>query len=463
MTARPVTGDALTARQELVAAIRSVLADKPQWSACLLAQTGIDDGRPLKLQEIADNAPRYGFERTVTRERVRQVVEKARDALASTSQTLRWKNYRRSVADVLRVLPCSLGDFMVRFGYEDSADQDKMCRRLADITNLFGLEFDFRLLSLGTLGAVVVHERDSVSVTSLRGLDSLVGSTYGELPTTAMALDCSTRILSRVIRASERWEFLDSDDQVFWRRPVLPPRRYQNTGNKVLTVLCALFAAADRANSCDLEQSIIRQRSLRNRHIPARVIELIAQKSGLFVVADGEIRRSDTWSWCHVSDNDCILLDVCSRHGPVVSSDLLYRELIRGGISSPVARGLMVRSPFLTHSQPGVGFKRGIYKGVMAVGGKAERTQDRQTRSGVLRLRMTARAMVVGRLFCSERPGLDGTWQIRNGQIFLDGEITVAGHMVTGLSPIIRSLGLRNGDLLELRPTGHDGVLSVAG
>lgn len=452
----------VTVRQELAAAIRSVLSDRPQWSECLLARTGIADGQPRKLQDIADNAPQYGFERTVTRERVRQVLDKAKHAVRATTQTSQWRNYHRVTSAMLPSLPCSVEDFMSSLGYDDCQDPRRLCMGLAEITKLFGLDFAFRFAYIGTVGPLVIHERDEARILPLQGLDRLVGSTYGEISETSKALDCSIEVLSRAIQVSERWEFLDTNSRYFWKRPVLPPPRYEVTGNKVLTVLCVLFAAADRAYSVDLARSIVRHRSLRNQHIPSQVIELIAQKSGLFVVVDGEIRRGDAWSWFHVSDRDRILLDIIAQHGPVVFSDILYSELIRSGLSKENAGITVACSPFLTHTQSGVGFKRGIYKYVMAVEGNAESSKVSGDRVGRLRIPMTARALVTGRLYCHESPNIDGTWRILRGPDLLKDEITISGHVIAGLCPIIRALGLRKGDILELRTTERDGVLAVA-
>lgn len=456
MTVGPVT-----VRQEFVAAIRSVLSNRPQWSKCLLARTGIDDGQPRKLQDIADNAPQYGFERAVTRERVRQVLEKARCALRSATRTPQWSNFHQATADILPSLPCSVEKFMAHIGYQDCRDPRRLCMELEGIAELFGLDFSFRLAYIGTVGPLVIHERDEAGILPLHKLDRLAGSIYGEVSETAMSIGCSTEVLTRAIQVSERWEFLDRSGRYFWKRPALPPPRYEVTGNKVLTVLCILFAAADRAYSCDLARSIIRHRSLRNRHIPSRVIELIAQKSGLFVVVDGEIRRGDTWSWFHVSDRDRILLDIVARHGPVVFSDILYSELIRGGLSKENASITVACSPFLTHTQSGVGFKRGIYKCVMALDGGAEPSRRDRDSAGGLRIHMTARALLTGRLYCDESPNIDGTWRILHGPDLLKGEIRISGHVIAGLGPIIQTLGLRKGDTLELRTTERDGVLEV--
>ena len=351
---------------------------------------------------------------------------------------------------------------MSSLGYDDCQDPRRLCMGLAEITKLFGLDFAFRFAYIGTVGPLVIHERDEARILPLQGLDRLVGSTYGEISETSKALDCSIEVLSRAIQVSERWEFLDTNSRYFWKRPVLPPPRYEVTGNKVLTVLCVLFAAADRAYSVDLARSIVRHRSLRNQHIPSQVIELIAQKSGLFVVVDGEIRRGDAWSWFHVSDRDRILLDIIAQHGPVVFSDILYSELIRSGLSKENAGITVACSPFLTHTQSGVGFKRGIYKYVMAVEGNAESSKVSGDRVGRLRIPMTARALVTGRLYCHESPNIDGTWRILRGPDLLKDEITISGHVIAGLCPIIRALGLRKGDILELRTTERDGVLAVA-
>ena len=413
------------------------------------------------LQEIADDAEEYGFKRAVTRERVRQVLEMARTRLSRWAPDREWPAYSSTVDRMRSILPCSPGRFVEVFGYPDAPEPTRLFQQLGEIAGSFHLDFDYYLASPPSFGPVVVDSAERPNIEPLWNLNKLVGSTFGDVETTAKELGCSQWLLSSSINASDRWEFLDDRQWYFWKRPALPPPRPNVTGNRILTILCILFAAGERAHSADLEMSIVRHRSLRSEQVPAQVIELIARRSGLLEVENSEIRRGSAWSWSHVSKRDQLLLDIFARHGSVVSSRVLYADLVRGGLSKENASITVALSPFLIHAQSGVGFKEGLYRCVMSQ--EPDRKEaDAVVESGrAVTVRVTARAATTGREYGDGDFGCDGSWKVRSGRDLLPGRVVISGRMIDGLRPVIVALGLRRGDVLEMRPDGGDGVLFV--
>lgn len=453
----PVT----TVRAELTGAIRQFFEGRPSWGECLLHYTGLLDGMRRTLQEIADDAEVYGFERAVTRERVRQVLAMAKERLSRWARQREWPLYTATTDRMRSVLPCSPGRFVEMFGYPQVPKPVRLFHQLGEIAESFGLDFDYYLASPPSFGPIVVRGAEQSVLKPLWNLNKLAGSTFGEIETAAEELECSQGLLASAIHASDRWEFLDEYDRYFWKRPVLPPPRPNVTGNKILTTLCLLFAAGERARSGDLEMSIVRHRSLRNAQIPSRIIELIARRSGLFEVNNGEVRRGEQWSWSYISERDQLLLDIFAHHGSVVSSRVLYADLIRGGLSKENASITVAHSPFLIHAQSGVGFKEGIYRCVMNQEPTSEQTGVAVESSCAVRVSVTARATATGRVYGDEDFGCDGSWMVRNGEDLLSGRVAISGRMIDGLRPVIAALGLRKGEVLEMRPCRGDGVLVV--
>lgn len=450
-----------TVRAEWTGAIRRAFEGRPSWGECLLHYTGLLDGVRRTLQEIADDGEEYGFKRAVTRERVRQVLEMARTRLSRWAPDRGWPAYEATVDRMRSILPCSPGRFVEVFGYPDAPKPARLFQQLAEIAGSFHLDFNYYLASPPSFGPVVVDGAERPNIESLWNLNKLVGSLFGDVETTARELGCSQWLLSSSINASDRWEFLDDRQWYFWKRPALPPPRPNVTGNKILTVLCILFAAGERAYSGDLEMSIVRHRSLRTEHVPAQVIELIARRSGLFEVEDSEIRRGTRWAWSHVSERDQLLLDIFARHGSVVSSRVLYADLVRGGLSKENANITVALSPFLIHAQSGVGFKEGLYRCVMTQEPRREQAGAAAESAQAVRVSVTARAAATGRVYGDGNFGCDGSWVVRSGKDLLSGRVEISGRMIDGLRPVIAALGLRKGDVLEMRPGGGDGVLVV--
>lgn len=450
-----------TVRAEWTGAIRRFFEGRPSWGECLLHYTGLLDGMSRTLQEIADDGEDYGFERAVTRERIRQVLGMARERLSRRAPHREWSVYSATVDRMRSILPCSPGRFVEVFGYPDAPNPVRLFQQLGEIAESLRLEFDYFLVEPPQFGPIVVRGAEQSAMKPLWNLNKLVGSTFGDVETAARELSCSQGLLASAIRASDRWEFLDDYDRYFWKRPALPPPRPNVTGNKILTILCLLFAAGERAHSSDLEISVVRHRALRKEEVPAQVIELIARRSGLFEVENGEIRRGTGWEWSHVSNRDRILLDIFARHGSVVSSRVLYAELVRGGLSKENASITVAHSPFLIHAKSGVGFKEGIYRCVMIQEPTPEQAGAAVESSRAVRVCVTARAAATGRVYGDEDFGSDGSWMVRNGEDLLSGRVAISGRMVDGLRPVIAALGLRRGDVLEMRPGRGDGVLVV--
>ena len=92
------------------------------------------------------------------------------------------------------------------------------------------------------------------------------------------------------------------------------------------------------------------------------VVEAIAERSGLFDVYDGEIRRKSGFDWCSIGRRDLALLRVCVDYGRIVPSSVLYSQLLRHGLTRESAGGVVSYSPFLIHTLSGVGRIEGVYK-----------------------------------------------------------------------------------------------------
>lgn len=355
--------EAPDARTEIVSELRRIFAEKPIWEKCYLARTGLENGRPLILRALGDRAERFGLARSVTRERIRQITALAEEHLRAHSKSVAWPRFRAAAAAARSGLPLTLAEFVGAFGYRGSVRPKPLFATLQRFADICRLPFDFQTKRVGSHGFLVGSGEAAAIFSTLRGLDSVVGALFGEVGPVAAVLDCREETLARAIAMSRRWEFLDEEGRYFWKRPPLPPPNDRSpTGNKVLTVLCVVFAGVKEAAAADLVQSVARHRSLRNRSVPVAVLESIAERSGLFEVEGGRIRRGEGWGGQPVGDRDRLLLGIGERHGRAVSSHLLFTELVRGGLSKTNAWITIACSPFLVHTKSGGARKAGLYE-----------------------------------------------------------------------------------------------------
>lgn len=355
------------ARTEIVSELHRIFAGElPTLEKCYLARTGLENGRPLMLREVAGRADRFGFTRRVTVERIRQITVLAEEHLRAHSESCEWPCFRAAAAAAAAPsdFPLTPAQFVAAFGYPDSEHPKSVFAALERFAGICRLPFDFRTKKVGSHGWWVGSGEAAGAFSMLRRINAAVGNLFGEVAPVAAVLGCRDDALARTIAASPRWELLDEEGRYFWKRPLRlpPPNDRAPTGNKVLTVLCVVFAGVKEAATADLAKSVVRHRSLRNLSVPAAVIESIAARSGLFEVAAGRIRRGAGWGGQAVGDRDRLLLGIGERRGRAVSSRVLRAELVRGGLSQNNAMITIAHTPFLVHVKSGRHRERGRYE-----------------------------------------------------------------------------------------------------
>ena len=437
---------------------------------CFVAYHGIDGAPRRTLEEIGGEGTRYGFDRAVTRERIRQLRSHAEQKLRRDARRIRFARWEPAVEASRRNLPAAVHSFVSWFGYVSPPDPMHVYSMLELCADMFKLDFPFELRTLSGLEPVVVDCATRGEFEALTRLREVAGGPYAELADAARQLGCGEGLLQRVIETSPQWEFLDHAGRYFWKRPRLPPQNYGKTGNPILTSLCKIFSAVKRAFTSDLALSVIRDRMLRKNglltKVPIPVLEGIAERSGLFEIRDGEIARKPELEWCTIGQRDLALLSVCVEYGRVVPSNVIYSRLVQYGLGQENAAVTVAYSPFLVHTQSGVGHKEGIYKFVprpeeidldvlevrVRAGSNACDVTDEDEESDVwVRIPISSRIRLSGRHFDPETIGLTGTWEVRDGIGTEVGCVTISEGTVSGLKPVIDALGLEKDDVLVLR------------
>ena len=471
---------ATTFREELRLAVSHLLKRKAStWQHCFIAYYGLD-GQDATLDAIGLNGEEHGFGRPVSRERVRQVLVKARKAIQADAPLVRFHCWDPVVKQLRAESPIEPEALFSLLGYERPPHVGRAFRRLKEIGEILGLGPPFELRAVASDEEFIFYASQSVSNSWVERLRRVPPTPFAIVAEVAKDVGCEEECLRRVLSVSSRWEFLDTTSQHFWRRPDLPPRDFSRTWNSILTSLCKVFSVGGDASSRDLAMSIGRDRVVRKGgppvQLPRAVVEGIAEKSGLFDVAAGEIRRrADVEPWNSLRERDILLLRVAAMHGRVVSSKDLYSSLVREGLSKGNAGQVVQFSPFLVHTQSGVGETEGIYKFVLDLGSmtgdqRLQAVAPASSPSGhaeervefskaYLRLEISARTLQFGTFFGSEAAVLvDGVWHATFDGVEL-GDVAVSGQQITGLNVVTRALCLEKGDRLELFPVEETRVL----
>ena len=462
-----------TVKAELPHAIEHLLGDRGSSRfRCFAAYHGIDGRTRPTLQEIGDQGAEYGFSAPVTRERVRQVVVGAERTLRRGATRIALAHWTQAVLDAQEHVPATVDRVIDTFGYrscDEPRDVFSMLRLVADI---FSLEFPFDVQTFRDTD--VVTDRTAACVETMdivRRLTTSDNDAYYGTAATAKTVDCEPAVLEAVVGGPFGWEFLDEAHRYFWTTPRLPPRNYAITGNAILTGLCKVYSVAREAATVDLAQAVSRQRGVR-RAVPREVVEGVATRSGLFDSEEGVVMKKEGQAWFCLGERDLLLLQVFVEHGRVVSSQTLQSSLVRYGLTSENAAITIAYSPFLVHTKTGMFRDEGLYKlvcrpddVVMALkeGGRQGGVRPEEPRphtegvKGIVRIPLSPRVRLSGSHFAPVPLEMDGDWRVRGVDGTVIGAVTLSGHLVEGLCPVIDALGLEENAVLELRR--HDGDL----
>ena len=481
----PVNGDDRrvvsepTALGEVRQAVRIVLEarqDLFRTAPCVLAYLGLDDGKIPTLQSLADNANHYGFDRPVTRERVRQIVQRAVQHIRAESGRIHLQKWGEAVEEMKTRAPLSPGDFVAAFGFKPGGKPVQQVAALADWADRLRMDWPFAMLENSTLGRLVVMKRtEETWGETLRQIPKEAGGSYVSVRAAAQALDCETTFLREMLERSPKWSRLDEGGLYYWKQPRLPPRDLAKTRNPLLTTLVRVFSVTERAWSAELVLAIARARIMRKGEdgipdLPVEVVEAIAEQSGLFKARDGEIIRMPAQSWDTLNEHDETLLRVYGEHGRTIPSHVLHGGLIRAGLSQEVARVTVAYSPFCIHTTSGVGYKEGRYKSiaqiseVLAFVGASDRPDDNGTPDDeppLIRIPVDARLRMTGEYVLSNARGLDGPWNVRDSSGNRIAELSLLNGRLVGLSPVLRALGIGRRDVLYLHPCNEGFTASV--
>ena len=464
--------DAKTVKDELLHAMTQLLAKAGtiRQFHCFVAYFGVDGAPRRTLAEIGDEGRKYGFDRAVTRERIRQLRSKAERKLRRDGHRVRFAAWKSAVDATKSRLPAPVHSFVSSFGYVSPPNPTHVFSMLELCADIFRLDFPFEVRTLDGLGPLVVDRAASAEFEALTRLREVASGPYAELTNVVQQLGCEEDSLRRMIEANPQWEFLDDAGRYFWRRPLLPPRNYGKTGNPILTTMCKVFSVTRQVSTSDLSLSVIRDRMLRKNgllaNVPAPVMEGIAARSGLFDVRDGEILRKAEFEWCTIGQRDMALLSVCVEYGRIVPSYILYSRLVQYGLGQENAAVTVAYSPFLVHTQSGVGHKEGIYKFVLRreeidlealetrvdSGSRECNVEDYDAEPDVwMRIPISSRVRLSGRYFDPATTGLDGTWKVQDETGTEVGRVRISEGTVNGLKPVIDALGLGKDDVLVLQ------------
>ncbi len=340
-------GNAVSFKDEILA-VTGLILRNPAHHGALAAYHQLDGGPAVTFAHIGRNGGKYGFQGSVTTERVSQVVALARDRISLKAPRAAFSHWERSVAKAQRAGILPEAGFTAMFGYEEAEfGSGEGYRALKFAAELFGLPFPFDSYSL--TGGTMVTAGDGHAARTLQGKlrHRVSGKGFERTAETAKDLEVARQVVEALVEMDHWFEFLDASRKYFWRRPRLPVVEGGSIANPILICLCKLFSVAPRISVADIQDAMGRCKPVRGK-LPREVLGTILERSRMFSVEGNTVSRLPGRNFRHLTRIDAALLRIGNRHGGAVPARVLIDGLlVEAGLTLEYARLALAHTPFL--------------------------------------------------------------------------------------------------------------------
>lgn len=423
----------------------------------------IDDVLPPRSRRIAtarfgwsgDPIPtleRLGSDYAVTRERIRQLENKARTAIRNrfngacppkVLEALQFVTASSPIAtkDVPQLLvKCRLSEIGLTFSALQTA------------ADLFGTPWNVERVGGGGDEILVSTEdwsrpeyRQAYQALSSLGRNSFfdVNSLQNGMAEPSKVMD----IMIRLIHAHPAYAWLDEHAGVFWRIP----RNPMGQTNKIIFVCQKLFSIAKHLHIDEIHGALRRARTVRS--VPSKnVLFEMLRQTGLFECNGNEVVRKDDVTFSDLSGQDEQLLHAGRRFGTTVKFLELRNELVRGGMSSDEAGLVIHQSPLLFCISHGTyRFLGGSRGDISRKPIEQDQTHVRSDTTHVVEFRVTQRIFLTDKIRLEITVPEGNVWTVVDSRNIEVGTCKTRKGVVSQIGKVLECLKAKTGDTYELR------------
>ena len=254
-------------------------------------------------------------------------------------------------------------------------------------------------------------------------------------------------IMVRLVHAHPTYAWLDEHAGVFWRIPRDP----MGQTNKIIFVCRKLFSIAKRLHIDEVHGALQRARTVQSVPSKNALLEMLRQ-TGLFEYNGNDVVRKDGVTFSDLSGQDEQLLHAGRRFGTAVKFLELRNELVREGMSSDEAGLVIHQSPLLFRISHGTyrflgGSKRDIPRKPV----EQDQTQMQSDTVHVVEFRVTQRIFLTDKIRLEITVPERTVWTVIDSRNFEVGTCKTRKGVVSQIGKVLERLKAKTGDTYELR------------
>ena len=448
-----------TADEELEYVVSKVVSPRNRYVVILRLGWS---GQPVQtLEALAANPELSRLGNRVTRERVRQIDSKAREAIRNSLDGL----CPRRVSDALRLVaestPVTADEVPVLLRKHGVSPVGLCYSGLCTIAELTQTAWNLVRLTTGANPVLVSIEERADYAAALQLLVSSRSKPFARVSETAEGTSQPSKmamLLTRLVDVHSEYRWLDRDAGLFWSAA--------RDSNKMLFQCTKLFSLADRLLVDEIHTAVQRTRTITAMPPKHALLEMLRQ-TDWFQIHGNYVQLRDGISFNALSMQDRRLVRATKGMGRTMRFSEIRDNLVREGISSNHAGQCILFSPFLFPLARGrfrlifnVDMATADAKGGAEPCSRAadhENTEDSaevredsgSTSVSSTVVRISSRGMISDRMpIDAEVPA--GEWDVVDGSGCV-GQCTIGAGVVRKLAAALRHGGAKVGDYCRLR------------
>ena len=139
------------------------------------------------------------------------------------------------------------------------------------------------------------------------------------------------------------------------------PKRLVARKNKLITSLVKIFCVSRSSSIRDLYEGVKKTRNLRDE-FPFEVFHEFVSRLDFFELNESTVSCLSPPGNNPLTKGEKIIVNLANEDGGILDSETLHRTLIQHGISSPLARQVVIHTPLLFSIKKGHYRQKGLYK-----------------------------------------------------------------------------------------------------
>lgn len=340
----------------LAGELRSVLeaVSGKQSDAALVARLGFSGSEPVTLEQAGDLVG-------LTRERVRQLEKKFRDAVLARGET--WTPVLDAAIEVTReALPTTPEELQERLAAAGLIDAPFSVHSLLTACRVFDKEIPVEPTEALLVDRTLVDLVSAARSAALRLVEHWGASTLPDvqsrLADAGLAPDAETVRLA--VESMEQFSWLDDVRRWFW---------IAGTRNRLLNQVEKIMSVAGSIGLNDLRRGVGRHHRMKGFRPPREVLAQLCVQSGLYRRRGDVILGVDPPDWRELlGRNERVLVETLFDHGPIMRrDDLIQMAVDERGLKRNSVGIYLGYSPVIERFAPGVYGLRGARVGAAEV------------------------------------------------------------------------------------------------